>query len=85
MYNLIKIYINKLTINDIKEFASKNQIKLSDSELNIIYDTVKKDYELLIKDSDAVFKKVKKKISEENYIKIYNLFNEYKKKYKNYL
>lgn len=85
MHNLIKIYVKKLSINDIKEFASKNQIELSNSELNVIYDTLKKDIELIIKDSDVVFKDLRKKISEDNYIKIYNLFSEYKKKYKNYL
>lgn len=85
MHNLIKIYVNKLSIDDIKEFASKNQIKLSDSELIIIYNTLKKDIELIINDSDVVFKSLKKKISEENYMKIYALFSDYKKKYKNYL
>lgn len=85
MNNIIKRYINNLTKEDIKKFASKNNIELTNDEISMIYDIVINEYELLISDSDSIFIKYKAKFSSDNYTKIYILFNEYKKRYKHYL
>lgn len=79
---LLKNYVNKLSINDINDFAVKNDIVLNKNELNTIYDIIKNDYdELLYGNSDNVFNKLKSNVSSNNYDKIINLFFLYKKKY----
>ena len=83
---LIKNYINKLKKEDISVFATNNNITLNDTELSVIYDTIKNDYEsLLYGDHDKVFNELKSKVSSDNYDKIINLFFEYKKKYAQFL
>ena len=79
---LLKNYVNKLSINDINDFAVKNDIVHNKNELNTIYDIIKNDYdELLYGNSDNVFNKLKSNVSSDNYDKIINLFFLYKKKY----
>ena len=79
---LLKNYINKLSVNDINNFAVKNDIILNKDELNTVYDIIKNDYdELLYGNSDNVFNKLKSNVSSDNYDKIINLFFLYKKKY----
>jgi len=83
---LLKNYINKLKKEDIKLFATNNNITLNDNELSIIYDTIKNDYEsILYGNHDKVFNELKSKVSSDNYDKIINLFFEYKKKYDQFL
>ena len=83
---LIKNYINKLKKEDISVFATNNNITLNDTELSIIYDTIKNDYEsLLYGNHDKVFNELKSKVSSDNYDKIINLFFEYKKRYAQFL
>ena len=83
---LIKNYINKLKKEDISVFATNNNITLNDTELSVIYDTIKNDYEsLLYGNHDKVFNQLKSKVSSDNYDKIINLFFEYKKKYAQFL
>ena len=83
---LLKNYINKLKKEDIKLFATNNNITLNDNELSIIYDTIKNDYEsILYGNHDKVFNELKSRVSSDNYDKIINLFFEYKKKYDQFL
>ncbi len=83
---LIKNYINKLKKEDISAFATNNNINLNDTELSVIYDTIKNDYEsLLYGNHEKVFNELKSKVSSDNYDKIINLFFEYKKKYAQFL
>ena len=63
---LIKNYINKLKKEDISVFATNNNITLNDTELSIIYDTIKNDYEsLLYGNHDKVFNELKSKVSSD--------------------
>ena len=83
---LLKNYINNLKKEDINAFAVNNNITLSNEELNIVYDTIKNDYDNLLNGNhDKVFEKLKNKVSTDNYDKIINLFFEYKKKYAQFL
>ena len=84
MYNIIKNYVNNLTINDIRSFALKNDIDLSNLELSIIYETLNNNLDNLLYNSESVFTNLKDKFSVDNYTKIYNLYNSYKKRYGNY-
>ena len=84
--NLISKYINKIDINTINDFAIKNNIFLDKKEIDILYNVVKNRYEeILYKDDSNVREYLKQNLSEENYTKITNLFDEYKTKYGNYL
>ena len=83
---LIKNYINKLTINDVNSLAIKNDINLSNDELNFIYNIIKNNYnDLLYGDSTYIFNELKNNVSSDNYSKIKELFNTYKQKYQSLL
>ena len=86
MFNIIERYVSKLSKEDVNNFASKNDIRLNDSELDFICVFVKKNYkEILSNPSLLNLDKFKDKFSEENFIKIKKLFNEYSQKYRAYL
>lgn len=86
MYNnLIKKYLNILTKEDIKKYSLKNNIILSNSEIDILYDTLKNNNNidlLLSNNYDVVLKKIEPYLTNNNYIKIKNIFLEYKNKFK---
>lgn len=83
--SLIKNYINKLDINTLKEFGIKNDIILSDTELEYIFKLVKDNIDNILIDEKPYLNMIKNNISQDNYIKIENLVNLYKDKYKGYL
>jgi hypothetical protein len=84
--NLIKKYIENLTKNDIISFALNENIKLNNKEIDIIFNTIKNDYNtLLYGNSDKIFEKLKKEINLISFNKIKKYFDYYKEKYKNYL
>ena len=47
MFILIKNYVDKMTIEDVKNFAIKNNIFLSDKELDFTFSFIKRNYEAL--------------------------------------
>ena len=71
-----------MNINDVNNFAINNSIYLSNEELNFIYNYIKENYLLLI-DNPNNFNiyDYKDRFSEDNFIKINKLLNEYKNKY----
>ena len=85
MLNLIKKYISNIKKDDINNFALKNNIYLSNKELDTINYILQNEVENLINDSDKVFTNYKNSFTVENYNKISTIFNEYKKRYKKYL
>ena len=86
MHKLLEYYINKISINDIRDFALKNGANLSLEELNLIYKYVKNDWETIIfGNADQIFSDLKKNLTAKNYQITTNLFKEYKEKFKNYL
>ena len=79
---LIKNYINKLQLNDIKEFTINNNIYLNNDEIIIIYDVLKNNYkDLLNGNYNNSFRILKKNLIEKNYEQIKKLFFKYKEKY----
>lgn len=83
---LIKNYINKLTVNDVNNLAISHNINLNQQELDFIYNKIKNNYEtLLYGNNELIFNELKNKVSNDNYQKIKNLFNEYKYKYQSLL
>lgn len=86
MNSLIKQYINRLTINNINDFAIKNNIILNEKELNVLYEVTKNHYEELLAGNDTkIVNYLKENLTDENFTKINNLYNEYKVKYQGYL
>lgn len=86
MHNLIKQYIDKLTINNINDFAKKNNCFLNKKELNLLYTIIKNNYQEILKGNDKeILETLKTNISKENYTKIISIYKTYKTKYQNYL
>ena len=87
MYELIIAnYINKLSKRDLKNFALNNQIFLNNEEIDYVYKILKTDYKSLLNDNYiSLFQNAKDNLSDINYKKIYNLYNDYRSKFKNYL
>lgn len=83
---LIKNYINKLTIQDINTLAIKQDIHLTDIELNYLYNQIKNHYqEFLYGDSNYLMNDLKQNVSENNYQKIQKLFTHYKHQFQSLL
>lgn len=86
MDSLIKQYVNKMTINNINDFAVKNNINLCENELNLLLELAKNNYQDILTGNDEIVKKkLKNNLAEENYQKIIKLYTEYKEKYQGYL
>lgn len=84
--NLIKEHISKLTIDDINKFAKENNIYLANEELDNVYNIVKNNwYALVYGDSNSVFENNRSKVNSDNYNKIKDLFDFFKKKYQRFL
>ena len=80
--NIIDLYISNLRKEDIIMFAQKNDINLSEQELDFTYNFIKTNYKEAIKNKDNFnLNEYKEKFSEENFSKIEALL----KKYINYL
>ncbi len=78
-------YIDKLSTQDITDFATKYNIILNKNEIDFIYNNIKKNWrELIYGNPTPIFIELKK-ISPSNYKKIEELYFEFKDKYKNYL
>ena len=73
MFTLIKNYITKMTIDDVNDYAIKNDIHLNKEELEFTYKFIKKNYEILYANPYIDLSKFKYKYTEENYNKIIKL------------
>ena len=79
---LIKEYIKKLTIDDIKNFARLKNINITDTDAIILYSYAKKHYEDFLNGNDEnLIKKIKEKLSANTFKEAYKLYLEYKIKY----
>lgn len=81
MFQLIKNYVSKMTREDVQKFALKNDIYLSDSEIDFTYRFIKRNYEALYANPNIDLSKYKSNYSEENYTKLMKLITSYKSKY----
>ncbi len=86
MYNLILKVMNRLTKEDVENFAISKNINLTNEELAFTYDFIKKNWEQVLNNPNLLnLDRYKDKFSEENFIKIKKLFNEYSSRFKNIL
>ena len=80
---LIKEYLKRLSLKDINDFASKNNITLKNGEDKIIYNFIKNNWMEVYKgDVNKAFNSLKKEVSIDTYNAIINLYNEFKDKIK---
>ena len=78
--------MNRLTIEDVNKFALKNNVNLSNDELEFTYSFVKKNWQNVLANPNSLnLERYRHMYSEENFLKIQKLFREYSIKYKNYL
>ena len=86
MYSLIERYMNKITKEDVNSFALKKNIFLSEDELTFTYDFIKKNWDKILSNPNILnLNRYKDKYSEENFIKINELFKEYYSKYRMFI
>lgn len=80
---LLRNYVNKLTLDDVKKYASYQNIIATDEELQLIYKFIKKYYYKVFSNDDLDFieKNLKNKISPDLYQKLLSLYKEQKAKY----
>ena len=79
--DIIKKYINLLTIDDIKRFADKNNIVYTNDEAIIVYNFIMYYRNDLLDENIKVFELIKNKISPKLYKDLLNLYIDYKQKY----
>ncbi len=86
MFNIIEKFINKMSIDDVNNFALSKNIHLSNDELIWTYNFIKKNYKNYFSNPKAFnIDLYKNNYSKENFNKIVKVFNEYSQKYSNYL
>lgn len=77
---LIYEYINRLTREDIVKFCNIKDIHVSNSERDIIYNYIKRDYKRFFNNPNAVLEEIKSKVSCNTFNVIIDLYNKYKNK-----
>ncbi len=78
--DLIKNYINKLTKEDITNYLNKEKIDATKEEIELIYNSIKKDFDYVIhNDFYAYLEKFKNKLNDKLFNKIKEKYDEYKK------
>ena len=86
MYNLIKAYMGKMTIQDVNNFAVSKNIFLSPEELQFVYDFIRKNWEQVIRNPKLLnLDRYKDRFSPDNFMKIKKLFMEYSSRYSSFL
>ena len=80
MYEIIiKNYVDKLSYDDVINYAKKNNIILKDGEGKIIYDFIKKNWREIYKgDRLKMLNEIKNKVSNDTYLYILDIYNKYK-------
>ena len=80
--NLIRNYVKKLTIDDVRKYASIKNINATSEEMQIVYEFIKNNYlKILHEDYAFLDKNLKGKIRPSLYQRLLTLMQEEKKKY----
>ena len=86
MYNLIKAYMGRITIQDVNNFAVSKNIYLSGEELNFVYEFINKNWEQVIKNPKLLnLDRYQDRFSKDNFEKIKKLFLEYSARYSSFI
>ena len=86
MFNIIERYINLMTKEDVRNFATKKNIQLSEKELDFTYNFIKKNYKNYFANPKVFnLELYKNEYTKENFSKITKVYQEYIQRYANYL
>lgn len=86
MFNIIGSYINKLTKEDINNFALKKGATLCPEEIDFTYNFIKKNWKDVLKNPNIFdIDRYKNHYKEENFSKVKQVFNEYFQKFNSIL
>jgi hypothetical protein len=85
MKSLLRNYIEKLTLDELKQFGTKHGINIGNDEYQFILDLVQHNWEDMLQNENKYLDMVEEKINPEEFKKIKDLFLEYKRKFKGYL
>ena len=77
---LIYEYINRLRREDIVKFCVIKGIDASDSEIDVVYNYIKRDYKRFFSNPDTVLSEIKNDVSSNTFSIIMELYNKYKNK-----
>ena len=78
---LVEEYVKRLTKEDVIKFSESQGIILEETELNTIYDYIKKDYKtILYGNARSVLDELKQKVKPLTYQKIETLYIKFKDK-----
>lgn len=76
---LLKEYINKIKKEDIIKYIEKNNLKVSDKEIDTIYFYIKNYWEDIYDNKKEIWEKLSKDVSSQTFITIESLYQKYKK------
>lgn len=86
MLKIIEKYINNLKIEDLNNMCVKNNLYLSNDELKFSYNFIKKNWKTYLNNPNSlILDKYKSHYSDDNFIKIKQLYTFYFKKYSHFL
>ena len=78
--------MDKITMDDVYNFALKKNINLNEEELSFTYEFIKKNWNQILSNPNLLnLDRYKDKYTIENFSKIKQLFNEYYSKYHRFL
>ena len=78
---LIKNWIPKLTPKIIQEYGKKLGFFLTNSETNILYQFIMKNYSEILDGNEKSFSELQKQISPTLYTQLLKIYNENKRKF----
>ena len=78
---LIKNWIPKLTPKIIQEYGKKLGFFLTNSETNILYQFIMKNYSEILDGNEKSFSELQKQISPTPYNQLLKIYNENKRKF----
>lgn len=79
MKDIIKNYVNNLTIEDVTNFIHKSNYHIKEEEIKIIYKYIKNYCDDILNENPEVFNKFKQEVCDETYNEVIKLCNKYKK------
>ena len=71
---IIKKYIDKLSIQNINNFALNNNIVLTEKELEYMYNLIKNNWEQILSNDDSILLKLNGNVDNESIKKIEKLY-----------
>jgi len=79
MKDIIKNYVNNLTLENVSDFIHKSNYHIKEEEIEIIYKYIKNYCDDILNENPEVFAHFKEEVCEETYNEVMKLCQKYKK------